>query len=150
MSLKDTLRADVTVALKARDELTLTTLRSFISALESAEKGGKTAVVFDDQAVQKLLRTQIKQRKESAPDYIKAGRPEGAERELAEAAVLEGYLPTALDDEELESLVATVIAGFEEAPSSADFGSVMKQVVAAAEGRADGGRISKAVKSALV
>lgn len=148
MSLKDKMRADAIVALKARNELELSTLRSFIGVIESAEKGGKIAVIFDDQAILKLLRTQIKQRKESAPEYLKAGRPEGAERELAEAAILDSYLPTPLNDSELEAIVDEAFAGFE-SPTQRDFGAIMKAVVALADGRADGGRISKAVKSVL-
>jgi uncharacterized protein YqeY len=148
MSLKDTLRTDATAALKARDELTTSTLRSVIGAVQSAEKGGKVAVEFTDEQVLQLIRKQVKQREESAPDYIKAGRPEGAERELAEASILKRYLPVELDDAELNALVATVVAGFE-APTQRDFGAIMKAVKTAADGKADGGRISRVVKVAL-
>jgi uncharacterized protein YqeY len=148
MSLKDTLRSDVTTALKARDELVTTSLRSAIGAVQSAEKSGKTAVEFDDAAVLQVIQKQVKQRKESAQIYTDAGQHERAARELAEAAVLESYLPTPLDDQELNALVASVLDGFD-SPTQSDFGSIMKAVKEVADGRADGGRIAKAVKAAL-
>ncbi len=148
MSLKEKLRADATVALKAGDELKLSTLRSVVGAIEKEEKGGKVAVVFDDQTILKIIKTQIKQRKESSEKYIEGNRPDRADRELAEAAVLETYLPTALTDDELQTLVIAVVRRFNE-PTAADFGLVMKSVVPEVAGRADGKRVSEVVRSIL-
>lgn len=148
MSLKEKLREDVTVALKARDELQVATLRSVVGAIQSSEKAGKTAVEFDDQSVLQVLRKQVKQRKETAEIYQNAGEVERAERELAEASVLEAYIPAELNDADLEKLVTEAVGNFEQ-PTMRDFGAIMKSVVAAAAGRADGGRISKLVKATL-
>lgn len=148
MSLKDKLRSDVTVALKARDQLTVTALRSVIGAVDSAEKGGKTPVVFDDAAVLQTIRKQIKQRHESAEAYETAKRPDHAELERAEAAILSAYVPADLTDTELAALVERAIGDFPSVTQK-DFGALMRIVVASAAGCADGKRISAAVKARI-
>lgn len=148
MSLKDKLREDATVALKAGEKLKLAAIRSAIGAVDSAEKSGKVAQVYDDKAVLNVIRKQVKQRYESAEAYESAGRQESAAQELAEAAYLEAYLPQELSDGELIQLAKETIDKLEPA-MRVNFGAAMKSVVAAAGGLADGGRISATVRGLL-
>jgi len=148
MTLKQTLQTDLTVALKARDELTVSTIRSVLGAVQSAEKGGKTPREFDDAAVLQVIRQQAKQRVESAAFYVTGNRPEQEARELAEAAVLEKYIPTQLSDEALETLVISVVRRFENVTPQ-QFGLVMKSVKAEVGDGATGQRISEVVKRIL-
>ena len=148
MSLKKTLHVDLTNALKARNELTVSVLRSVIGAVQSAEKAGKTAVEFNDEEVLNILRKQIKQRRESAQIYADAKQIERSEREENEARILDVYVPADLSDGELEMLVRRVVSTFEN-PDKGSFGAIMKAVVSEIAGRADGKRISEKVRSLL-
>ena len=147
-TLADRLQADLTTAMKARDELTTTTLRSAIAAVREARVAGKTARELSDEDVEGVLRTQVKRRDEAAEAFRDGGRPEQADRELAEKAVLEQYLPKGLDDTELRALVDATLreGGFSE---SAQMGQAMKAVMAAVGGRADGKVVSTLVKDRL-
>ena len=147
-TLADRLQADLTTAMKARDELTTTTLRSAIAAVKEARVSGKTARELSDDDVEALLRTQVKRRDEAAEAFRDGGRAEQADRELAEKAVLEQYLPKGLDEAELEAVVDESLrdGGFTE-PSQ--MGQAMKAVMAAVAGRADGKVVSAMVKDRL-
>jgi uncharacterized protein YqeY len=95
-----------------------------------------------------VLRREAKKRREAATAFEDAGRPDRAERERAELAVVEGYLPTQLDDDELAELVAAAIADTgAEGPRA--MGQVMKAVTASVAGRADGLRVSAEVRRQL-
>jgi uncharacterized protein YqeY len=133
-------------ALKAGDSLRKDVLRLTLSKVATAEKAGKTAVTFSDAQVEALIRTEIKVRKAQAEQYRELGKSERADRELAEATVLEEYLPKQLTDSELAEVVAEAVAL---AASDTNFGAVMKLAVARVSGRADGKRVSAAVKTAL-
>jgi uncharacterized protein YqeY len=147
-TLADRLQADLTDAMKARDELRTTTLRSAIAAVKEARVAGDTARDLSDDEVEGLLRTQVKRRDEAAEAFRAGGREEQADRELAEKAVLEAYLPAGLDDAELRALVERVLAdgGFGE-PSQ--MGQAMKAVMGAVAGRADGKVVSALVRERL-
>jgi uncharacterized protein YqeY len=147
MTLKDQLKADAITALKAGDAFRKNTLRLAISEIEKEEKGGKTAVEFTDAQVENTLRTAIKRRRETAETYRERGVPERAASEEAEAELLGAYLPKQLSDAELEAIA---VAAVTEAGDGAPFGLVMKATVATVAGRADGKRVSAAVKAALV
>lgn len=134
--------------MKARDELRTTTLRSAIAAVKEARVAGDTARELTDDDVETLLRIQAKRRDETAEAFRSGGRDEQAERELAEKAVLEEYLPKGLDAAELASLVDQALAegAFTE---PAQMGQAMKAVMAEVAGRADGKVVSAMVKERL-
>jgi uncharacterized protein YqeY len=137
----DQVRGDMTSAMKAGEKDRLSALRMVLSELQKAEKDGGS----DELAV---LRRERKRRIEAAEQFRDGGRPELAEREEAEARIIEGYLPAELDDSELETIVQAAIA--ETGASTAkDMGQVMKAVMAKSGGRADGKRASARVREAL-
>nr|MBA3277425.1 GatB/YqeY domain-containing protein [Geodermatophilaceae bacterium] len=109
-TLKEQLRSDLTAAMKARDELTRATLRMALAAVQTAEVSGAQARDLADEEVLAVIRREAKKRHESADIYQAAGRPALADRELAEAGVLEAYLPRQLDDAAVRALVTAAIA----------------------------------------
>lgn len=151
--LKDTLRADLTTAMKARDKATTTVLRSALAAIGVAEVAGESAAELTADQEQAIVTKEVRKRKESAEAYTEAGRTEQAETELAEAEVLQRYLPKQLDDADLDALVAEEIAAVEsqtgEKPTMRQMGQVMKGVNAKVAGRADGSAVAAKVKAAL-
>ena len=153
-ALKDQLRTDLTAAMKNRDELVKSTLRMTLTAIGNAEVAGTEARQLDDAEVLKVITKEAKKRAESAEAFAAAGRDELAAQERAEGEVLARYLPTQLTDDELtaiaEQAVADVTAETGEKPGSRQMGVVMKKATAAAEGRAEGGRVAAAVKKLLV
>src|SRR5882724_6764846 len=154
MGLKAQLRDDLTAAIKSRDELTKSTIRMALSAITSAEVAGDTARELDEPEVLRVLTREAKKRAESAEAFDAAGRGELASKERAEAEVLARYLPKQLTDAEVEALaeqaIAQVAADSGAAPGPRQMGQVMKAATAAASGRADGSRISAAVKARLL
>ena len=146
--LVDTLRTDLTAALRAGDTLTVGTLRMVLTAVREAEVAGKVQKTLTDDETLKVLAKEAKKRRESAQVYGDAGRPELAATEAAEAGVIEAYLPQQLGAEELEALVAEVLAegGF---TTKAQMGAAMKAVGARVAGRADGGAVSALVRARL-
>jgi uncharacterized protein YqeY len=151
--LKARLRSDLTAAMKARDPLTLGTLRMALAAIINEEVAGTAARELSDAEVTTVLAREVKKRKESAEAFEAAGRGELAEKERAESAVISGYLPAQLTDDEVDSLVGEVVAEVTEstgaAPPMKQMGLVIKAVQAKAAGRADGAKIAAAVKAAL-
>jgi hypothetical protein len=147
-ALKDRLHADLTTAMKARDELTTATLRMALTAVTNEEVAGATARQLSDDEVLKVLTREAKKRREAAEAFDQAGRKELADRERAEGVVIDGYLPTQLDDDELKQLVASAIAE-SGATSARDLGAVMKAVGPLIAGRADGKRVSDEVRAQL-
>jgi hypothetical protein len=147
-TLAERLRADLSAAMKAKDEVTLRTLRMVMAAIKSAEVSGKESVTLDDAAVIKVLQKQATQRTESAEAFANAGRPDRADAELAERAVIERYLPTALSDEELQTIVDEEVAAYSGDPKAA-MGLTIKAVNARVAGRADGKKVAALVKAKL-
>lgn len=151
--LKSTLRADLTAAMKAKDQLRLSTLRMIMAAIQTEETSGKEARELTDDEVIKVLAKESKKRGEAAEVYTEAGRGELAANERAEAQVIDEYLPTPLTDAELADVADTAIAQIAEEigerPGMRQMGQVMKAATALAAGKADGSRISKAVKDRL-
>src|ERR1035441_5009215 len=109
--LKDRLRADLTAAMKARDEVRTRTLRMALTAVANEEVAGKSARELSDDEVLKVLTREAKRRREAASAFEDAGRQDQAAAERSEDAVLAGYLPRQLSDAELAGLVAAAIAG---------------------------------------
>ena len=152
-TLKARLRADLTTAMKARDTLTTGTIRMALAAITTAEVAGSTAKELSDAEVLAVLGKEVRKRAEAAAAFAGAGRAEQAAKEEAEAAVLTSYLPVPLTDAEVSDLVARAVADVAAASGAPatmrQMGLVIKQVQADAAGRADGSRISAAVKAAL-
>jgi uncharacterized protein len=140
---------DLKEAMKAREAERLNVIRMLKSALKMAsiEKGGADARL-DDTAAIAIVRKELKKRQDSIEQFTKGNRPELAEKERAEAAILETYLPKGLSPEEVAALVRDAIAEAG-ATSKAQTGAVMKLAVAKAAGRADGKALSAAVAAAL-
>lgn len=150
-SLAVRLRADLAAAMKARDQVTTSTLRMVLAAVQVASVAGSEAVELDDPAIIAVLRSEAKKRAEAAEAFDGAGRADRAASERAELAVIEGYLPAAMDDVALGAIVAEEVAVA--AGRGASGPKAMGQVIAAVRNRvgdgADGGRIAAAVKGAL-
>ncbi len=147
MSLSKQIVSDLTTAMKAQDAARTSTLRMVKAAMmnRQIEKGSE----LDDDDVQKLLRSLVKQRRDSIEQYEKARRQELVAKEQAEINVIETYLPKAASQEEIEQVVAAVIAETG-ASSMKDMGKVMKAAQAAlADKNADGRVISEVVKAKL-
>ena len=152
-TLKEQLRADLTAAMKARDELVKSTLRMTLTAVHTVEVAGTSARELDDAEVLAVITKEAKKRAESAEAFAAAGRDELAAQERAEGEILARYLPQQLGDDELASLAREAVAAVEQqtgqAPGPRQMGLVMKQATAAAAGRADGKRVAAAVKGLL-
>ncbi|MBG7603321.1 MAG: GatB/YqeY domain-containing protein [Actinobacteria bacterium] len=146
--LIDQIRADLIEATKAQEKMRQRTLRSVIAAVQEASVSGTEAKELDDDAVLAVIKAQVKRRVDAAEAFEAGGRADRAEEERAEMKVLEEYLPAAMSDEELESIVAGVMEAnsFE---TRADMGNAMKAVNAEVAGRADGRRVADLVKSRL-
>lgn len=147
MSLKERIVSDLTAAMKAKEAERTSTLRMVKAAVmnREIEKGG----AMTDEEMTKLLRTLVKQRRDSVEQYEKAGRAELAAKEQAEIAIIESYLPQAASREEIERTVAEIISETG-ASSMRDMGAVMKAAQARlAERNADGRVISEIVKAKL-
>jgi len=150
-TFKDRIKADITEAMKAREEAKLSTLRMVLSAIQNAEVAGDEAIVLTDDQTIKVLQSEAKKRAESAQIYADAGRTEAAAKERAELAVIEAYLPAAMSDDEVAAIVADEIA--KAAAAGQTGGKAMGVVVKAVRDRvgsgADGGKIAALVKGAL-
>ena len=147
MTLAEKIVSDLTASMKAQDAARTSTLRMVKAAMmnRQIEKGGP----LDDEELSRLLRSLVKQRRDSIEQYEKAGRQELVDKETAEIEVIEGYLPQAASREEIEAVVAEAIASTE-ATSMKDMGKVMKAAQAALAGKnADGRVVSEIVKSKL-
>ena len=151
--LKAQLRADMTAAMKARESVKLGTLRMALAAINTEEVAGKSARELSDDDVRKVLAREVRKRKEAAEAFSGAGRAEQAASELAEAEVLDGYLPAQLSDDELtaavDAAVAEVTEQLGEQPGVRAMGQVMKAANARVAGRAEGGRVAALVKARL-
>jgi uncharacterized protein YqeY len=146
--LKERLRADLTTAMKARDELRTATLRMVLTAVTAEEVSGKEARELTDDDVLGVLRREAKKRREAAEAFGSAGRAEQAARELAEGEVLADYLPAQLDDADLAAIVADAVTTTG-AAGMKDMGKVMGAVQGVVAGRADGGRVAAEVRRQL-
>ena len=146
--LKEQLRADLTTAMKSRDELRTATLRMVLAAVSAEEVAGKEARELSDDEVQAVLRREAKKRREAAEAFAAAGRTEQADRERAEGDVVAAYLPAQLEDADLAALVADVITRTG-ASGMRDMGRVMGAVQGEVAGRAEGGRVAAEVRRQL-
>ena len=146
--LKDRLRADLTAAMKARDEVRTRTLRMVLTSVTNEEVAGNSARDLSDDEVLRLLAREARRRREAADAFEAAGRTDQAAAERAEDRVLAEYLPAQLSDAELAAIVAEVISETDASGMSA-MGQVMKAVTPRVAGRAEGGRVAAEVRRAL-
>ena len=134
--------------MKARDEVTVRTLRMALTSVSKEEVAGTTARELSDDEVLNVLTREAKRRREAADAFAAAGRDEQAEAERAEGAVLDAYLPAQLSDAELGELVTAAIEETE-ASTPRDMGQVMKVLTPRVAGRAQGGRVAAEVRRRL-
>ena len=149
--VKSRLRAAMTAAMKAREELALGALRQALSEVAVVETAGNEVVVLSDEQVLAVIAVEVRKHHETADAFVTAGRPEQAARSRADAAVLEAYLPAALSDDELQRIIGEEIAAAaaDGAEGMKAMGRVVSAVRAKAGPTADGAKIAAAVKAAL-
>ncbi len=150
-TFKERIKADISEAMKARDELKLSTLRMVLSAIQNAEVAGDEAIVLSDDQATAVLRAEAKKRAESAQIYADAGRSDAATKERAECAVIEAYLPAAMSDDDVAKIVTEEVANAALAGVTGGkaMGAVVKAVRERVGSSADGQKIAALVKSAL-
>jgi len=148
MAISEKLEADIITAMKAGDAFDVTTLRMLKAAILNKEIASRPKKLTEDDVVA-VTQTEVKKRKEAAVEFTKGNRPELAEKETKEAELLTKYLPAQLSDDELKAIVKKAIQDTG-AASMKDMGKVMAAVMPQIKGRADGQRVSGAVKEILV
>ena len=151
MALKDQITDDMKTAMRAKDSERLGTIRLLLAAIKQREVDER--VTLDDAGVVAVVDKLIKQRKDAIAAYQAASRQDLADKEQAEATVLQAYLPARLSADEVaaavQALHAQVTAELGRAPGPADMGKLMAAAKAALAGKADMGQVSAAVKAAL-
>ena len=145
--ITDTLQKQINVAMKARDQVKLSTLKMLSSAL-SYEKISKQHDLSEEEELS-IVRSEAKKRRDAIEAYTKANMADRAEKEKAELSILEAYLPAQMDESELLKIVDEVIAETN-ASGPSDMGRVIGTVVAKTKGMADGSRVSALVKEKLI
>ena len=148
MGLKEKLQADLTDAIRSRNEVVSGTVRMLLAAITNEEVAGKSAKVLTDAEIITVLSREAKKRREAVEAYTQAKRDDLAGKEKAEAAVIANYLPEQLSEDEIKKLIQEAIASTGAAGPSG-MGLVMKQLQPKIAGKADGGLVSALVKEAL-
>ena len=150
-TLKDQLRAAMTAAMKAREEIALAALREAMSEIAVVETAGDEVAVLSDEQVTAVLAIEVRKHHETADAFDTAGRPEQAAHARSHAAVLEAYLPAALSDDDLQRIIGVELAAAAAAGAEGmkAMGKVVSAVRAKAGPTADGAKIAALVKAAL-
>jgi len=148
MGLKEKLQADLTEAIRGRDEVKSGTIRMLLSAITNEEVAGKAAKVLTDAEIITVLSRETKKRREAVEAFTAAKRDDLANKEKAEAVVIAQYLPEQLSEVEIKKMIAEAIAETN-AAGPAGMGLVMKVLQPKIAGKADGGIVSALVKAAL-
>lgn len=149
---KERLRADLASALRAKDEVAKTTIRSLLAAISNEEVAGDTPRALSDAEEIKVITKEQRKRRDSAQTYADAGRQELADHENVEAEFIAAYLPQPLTADELRAMVDAEVQAVRDAgetPSMKQMGAIVKAVNARAAGRADGGTVAGMVKKTL-
>jgi uncharacterized protein YqeY len=146
MSLKETLQQDLKEALKSKDKIKLETVRSVINAVKNYEINNKAEL--DDEGIQKIINTLVKQHKDSIAQFKQGNREDLASKEEEELKILLNYLPKQLTEEEIKSIISDIIAEIGNVTKK-DFGKIMKLVMPKLQNRADGKLVSKLVQTML-
>ncbi|UVJ37761.1 GatB/YqeY domain-containing protein [Arthrobacter sp. CJ23] len=151
-TLKERLHADVITHMKDRDKTALATVRNVLGEIETREKSGKSPVALDDAQVTALLQKEAAKRRDTARIYAEAGESGRAAAEIAEAEIIESYLPRALGAAEVETIIDEALAALRaqgQEPTLRQMGAVMKPVTAKIAGRFDGKAVSDLVRARL-
>ncbi|MBO0841877.1 MAG: GatB/YqeY domain-containing protein [Nocardioides sp.] len=150
MTLKDSIRADLTTAMKARDKERSSTLRMVLASITEAEVAGDTAKELDDEEILTILTREAKKRREASAAFAAGGRTDQAEKEAAEAAIITEYLPAQLSESEISDLVSKAIAQVGAAGEGMKaMGKVMGVLTPQTKGRADGSAVAAEVRKQL-
>jgi uncharacterized protein YqeY len=148
MGLKEKLQADLTQAIRSRDEVVSGTVRMLLAAITNEEVAGKAARVLTDAEIITVLSREAKKRREAVEAYTQAKRDDLAGKERAEAAIIANYLPAQLTEDEIKKLIQDAIAETG-ATGPSGMGLVMKVLQPKIAGKADGGVVSGLVRTAL-
>ena len=148
MSIKETLQADLTEAIRGRNEIVSGTIRMVLTAITNEEVSGKEARTLTDAEIITVLSREAKKRREAAEAFSDAGRADKAALEKAEGEVIAKYLPEQMSEDEIKKLIDAAIAQTG-ASGPADMGKVMGVIKSQVAGKADGGTVSGLVKAAL-
>lgn len=146
MTLKEQILEDIKHYMKEKDAVALNAVRMLKADVKNAEIAAIKEL--DDEGVIKVVASSIKKRKDSVEIYIKNGRQDLADKELAEIKVLEKYLPAQLSDEEIKTVIKDVIASLDDNMKK-NFGAVMKNVMAKVGSSAEGKKVSELIKGML-
>jgi len=148
MGLKEVLQSDLTLAIRARDELKSGTIRMLLTAITNEEVSGKTARTLSEPEIITVLSREAKKGREAAEAFAEGGRLDRAEREKLEGEFILTYLPAQLSEEEIKKLIQEAMTE-SGASGPTGMGQVMKIVSPKIAGKADGGTVSSLVKAAL-
>jgi uncharacterized protein YqeY len=148
MGLKETLKSDLTEAIRSSNKVVSGTIRMVLTAITNEEVSGKEARVLSDEEIITVLSREAKKRREAAEEFAKAGRTDRAAEEKAEGEVIAKYLPAQLSEDDIKKLIADAVTSTG-AAGPADMGKVMGAIKPKIAGKADGGLVSSLVKAAL-
>jgi len=148
MGLKETLKSDLTEAIRSSDKVVSGTIRMVLTAITNEEVSGKEARVLSDEEIITVLSREAKKRREAAEEFAKAGRTDRAADEKAEGEVIAKYLPAQLSEDDIKKLIADAVASTG-AAGPTDMGKVMGALKPKIAGKADGALVSSLVKAAL-
>ena len=148
MGLKETLKSDLTEAIRSSDKVVSGTIRMVLTAITNEEVSGKEARILTDDEIITVLSREAKKRREAAEEFAKANRPDKSAEEKAEGEVIARYLPAQLSEEDIKKMIAAAVASTG-AAGPGDMGKVMGAIKGQIAGKADGSLVSSLVKAAL-
>ena len=148
MGLKETLKSDLTEAIRSSNKVVSGTIRMVLTAITNEEVSGKEARVLSEDEIITVLSREGKKRREAAEEFAKANRPDKAAEEKAEGEVIAKYLPAQLSEEDIKKMIAAAVASTG-ASGPGDMGKVMGAIKPQIAGKADGALVSSLVKAAL-
>ena len=148
MGLKETLKSDLTEAIRSSDKVVSGTIRMVLTAITNEEVSGKEARVLTEDEIITVLSREAKKRREAAEEFAKANRPDKSAEEKAEGEVIAKYLPAQLSEEDIKKMIAAAVASTG-AAGPGDMGKVMGAIKGQIAGKADGYLVSSLVKAAL-
>ena len=148
MGLKETLKSDLTEAIRSSNKVVSGTIRMVLTAITNEEVSGKEARVLTQDEIITVLSREAKKRREAAEEFAKANRPDKSAEEKAEGEVIAKYLPAQLSEEDIKKMIAAAVASTG-AAGPGDMGKVMGAIKGQIAGKADGSLVSSLVKAAL-
>ena len=148
MGLKETLKSDLTEAIRSSNKVVSGTIRMVLTAITNEEVSGKEARVLTEDEIITVLSREAKKRREAAEEFAKANRPDKSAEEKAEGEVIAKYLPAQLTEDDIKKLIAAAVASTS-AAGPGDMGQVMGAIKPQIAGKADGSLVSSLVKAAL-